>query len=549
MTYRPGRAYLSHALIITLLLSAAPLAAEEQYWVYTVRPGDTIWDLTQRHTTSVLHWKRIQHLNNIPDGPDRSVPPGTRLRFPISLLKHQPASAEITSVQGEVSLLRNGAREAIAVTDGVTLHSGDRLRTGAASNLVIRFADGSELLVAADSDVLMDSLSAYGDTGMVDTRIRLQGGSVDTQVQPARGPGSRYEIITPAAIAAVRGTDFRVSAEADAAVSRNEVLEGKLKVSGGGAAQLVPGGFGLRSEAGVAPASPRPLLPAPQLDADNAVQQRLPLSFSWSGIEAAHGYRFQIAPDGNFRRLLADERTPGTRAFWKDLPDGDYVLRVRGIDAVGLEGLNAIQPFTLNARPEPPLPIGLINAAVVHEAQPTFSWSQPQDAQSYRLQLAQDAQFATPLVDIDGLRDTRFVPDSALPEGTYYWRLASISNGEQGPFSDAQEFSYRALPDSPALQAPGVSDEELAFRWASAGDGLRYHCQFARDADFTDVLHEQTTADTGLSLPRPPAQRYYFRVRAIDADGYASPFGTTQQIDVPPGSYWPLLIPLLILLV
>ena len=38
----------------------------------------------------------------------------------------------------------------------------------------------------------------------------------------------------------------------------------------------------------------------------------------------------------------------GPAAKWADLPDGRYVLRVRAIDAGGLEGVNAERAFTLN---------------------------------------------------------------------------------------------------------------------------------------------------------------------------------------------------------
>ena len=187
-----GPAVLRHGLAILLLLSAA-VRAETAYWVYTVRPGDTIWDLTARHCTSVLHWKRIQRLNNIPDGPDRQIPPGTRLRFPVDILKHQPTAASVLKWQGTVELRRADGSSA-AVADNTPLYSGDSLTTGANSSLTIRFADGSELLVTSGSQVDMDSLSAYGDTGMVDTRIRLKGGQVDSRVQPGTGPGSRYQI-------------------------------------------------------------------------------------------------------------------------------------------------------------------------------------------------------------------------------------------------------------------------------------------------------------------------------------------------------------------
>lgn len=536
-------------LMLGGVLYPLALLAEEPYWVYTVRPGDTIWDLAERHTTSVLNWKRLQQLNRLPDEPALLMRSGRKLRFPLSILKHQPASAQIVQIQGQASLVRAADNSRHPVTPGMQLHSGDQVQTAADSNLLIRFADGSELLVSANSDLRMDSLSAYGTTGMVDTRIRLQGGQVDTQVQPNRGPGSRYEIITPAAVAAVRGTNFRVSSEHDQPVTRSEVLEGKVGVSGAGATQLVPAGFGLVAKAGTPPEKPRPLLPAPDLATVETLQQRLPLNFAWAETPKASAYRFQIAADAGFKSLLADGTTPTHRAFWKDLPDGDYVLRVRAIDADGLEGLNATQAFRVDARPEPPLLIGLVEGIVVRDATPEFGWSTAPDAQGYHLQVARDTRFTELLIDEAALQVNRYTPATPLEAGRYYWRMASIdAAGEQGPYSDAQGFEYKAIPDAPALEAPAISADELAFRWTSAGAGLRYHFQLAEDEFFREIVLERNVDEPQLVTRRPASRRYYFRVRAIDDSGYAGPFGGTQQIDVPPGSYWPLAVPLLMLL-
>ncbi len=540
------------AWIMILALGAMMYGAmshgEESYWTYTVRPGDNIWNLSERYTTSVLHWKKLQRLNQIPDGPDRRIKPGTRLRFPLSILKHQPASASIERLHGQAKLIRSDGSEQVA-TIGMNLQSGDRISTQAQSNLLIRFADGSELLVAAESDVTMDSLSAFGETGMVDTRIRLQGGQVDTQVKPQRGPGSRYEIITPAAVAAVRGTDFRVSVETGEAIARSEVLEGKVGVKGGSAERLVPAGFGLVAKAGEAPPPPRKLLPAPDLSDVEALQQRLPLSFQWQASPDAKGYRFQISPDAGFKQLLADDTTPTHRAFWKDLPDGEYQLRVRAIDDSGLEGFNAIQAFVVDARPEPPTLIGLVDGKMIRDAQPEFAWSTPVDAKRYRFQLAADAKFEQMLVDNGDLEGSRFVPASPLKPGVYHWRLATVdAAGEQGPFSDVQSFEYKAIPDSPQIEAPAVDKNAMTFRWKSAGEGLKYQFQLAEDEHFSTLLLDQTVNEPGVQISRPPSRRYYFRVRAIDETGYAGPFGTTQQIEVPPGSYWPLAVPLIFLL-
>lgn len=526
-----------------LLLWSGTLIAEEAYWIYTVRPGDNIWNLTAQHCTSVLHWKRIQRLNNIPDGPDRTIPPGTRLRFPLDILKRQPVPAIVVKLQGTVKLQRaDGSEDTVA--ESSRLYSGDRLSTGENSSLTVRFADGSELLVTAGSEVHMDSLSAYGDNGMVDTRIRLQGGQVDSRVRPAKaGPDSRYRIITPAAVAAVRGTEYRVAAERDQPVARSEVLEGTVGVSGGGRTQAVPAGYGVVARAGAAPGPPKPLLPPPDLSQLQTPLDRLPLQFEWPALEGATGYRFQVADTAAFDRLLADGTTPARRAFWADLPDGEYYLRVRGVDTDGLEGLNAQRRFVVDARPEPPVPVGLVDQAVVRTAQPEFGWSSPEGISRYRLQIARDDSFSTLRYDQDDYSGQRFTPPQPLQEGHWSWRIASIDpGGEQGPYSDPQRFEYKAIPASPEVEAPAISKDQLVFQWRSAGEDLHYQFQFASDPDFDNVLLDRTVTEPRIEIDRPLPDNYYFRVRAIDATGYAGPYSTTQRIEVP-SSVWSLVIP------
>ena len=74
------------------------LAAEEEYWEYTFRPGDSIWKIAEKYTTSVNNWVEIQELNKIRQGPDRRIPPGTRIIIPVSMLKQQPVPAVVIAV-------------------------------------------------------------------------------------------------------------------------------------------------------------------------------------------------------------------------------------------------------------------------------------------------------------------------------------------------------------------------------------------------------------------------------------------------------------------
>ena len=75
--------------------------------------------------------------------------------------------------------------------------------------------------------VAFDHLSSYGKTGMVDTRIRVIQGKVETNAQKNKGPGSRLDISTPSAISSVRGTVYRVSNTGEN-ISTVEVIEGSV---------------------------------------------------------------------------------------------------------------------------------------------------------------------------------------------------------------------------------------------------------------------------------------------------------------------------------
>lgn len=534
---------------LALALLANPLWAQEQYWVYTVRPGDSIWNLTEKYCTDVRYWRRIQLLNNV--SLDRQIPPGTKLRFPMSILKHEPAVALVTQITGTAQLVRAGSDSATPLPVKAVLRTGDQVIVGPESNANIRFADGSYLLILSDSEVVMDTLSAWGTTGMVDTRIRLKGGRVDTHSEPARGPGSRYQIITPAAVAAVRGTDFRVAAEQHAPVSRNEVLEGEVGVGDSARTQLVPAGFGLVTETGKEQEPPRALLPAPELSGNGRLQQRLPLRISWPPVADARGYRVQIAPDRDFQALIGDRRVEGEQTDFADLPDGRYAVRVRAIDEVGLEGLNAVHEFELAARPFAPELLDPEQDVVLNDALPRFSWSKVNGASAYRFQLATDGGFDAIVAETVSTENALTLKRPLQP-GSYRWRIASITvDNRQGPFREPGRFAYRALPQTPKISEPVIDESRLIFQWQPVAHGNDYQIQLARDPQFHELLLDRRVQETRLELERPPSRRYYYRIRAWSTDGDGGEFSPTGAVDVPPLSYWPLLLlalPLLLLL-
>ena len=320
-----------------------PVVAAEEYWEYTFRPGDSLWKIAEKYTTSRNNWGEILRINSIEDAKDRTILPGTRILIPISMLKLQPAPALVVAVRGAAYVVR-GDGEQLPLSVGTELFSGDRVVTGDRQSLRMQFADRSELQVLPNSEVVLDKLSQFEQTGMVDTRIRLNSGRIDTQVEEQK-PEDRYEITTPAAITAVRGTNFRLSSD-DSQISRTEVTGGLVAVSAGSEEKDIQDGFGIVAEQGKSLPEPVKLLPAPEIS-DNLSADQSKLDVTWTKLAGAKFYRYQVASDEKFDQVSVDGSTEDSDIRLDELSPGEYYLRVRGVDQYKLEGLDSIKSFVI----------------------------------------------------------------------------------------------------------------------------------------------------------------------------------------------------------
>ncbi len=547
---------------LAFLLFAAPVAAESAdpspEWRYTLRPGDTLIGVSARYLARPADWPRVQRYNRIAN-PYRLVP-GSALRIPLAWLRHAPAPATVVAVTGQVRLrLPDGAERALQTGD--RLAAGASLSSAANSSAMLRFADDSVVVLQPGARMTLDTVSVYAGGGMVDTRLRLQQGRLDVGANPRRTPGSRLQVITPSAVAAVRGTRFRVAAEPR--VTREETLQGEVGLAAAGQRVAVMAGQGSLAEAGRPPRPPTALLPAPDVSALPLRVETLPLRFTLPALPGAVSWLGQIASraghspgageagestaaEGQFGPLLLEQAGAAPRLSFADLPDGRYVLRVRAADALGLQGRDAVHAFELDARPFAPLPSA--PGARVRSAQPALQWSAVVGADAYRVELAHDAAFGEMLL-AERTTATRLTPPAELAPGAYHWRVASIEADEQGPFSPPQRFIYDPLPGAPELgqAAPAFAHNSLKLALPPPPAGLRYELVLARDAERTRVVWQGGSADGQLhASPLDPAT-YYLAARLVEADGTAGPYAT-RVIEAPPRFRWEALLLLLPLL-
>ncbi|MFK7730631.1 MAG: FecR domain-containing protein [Pseudomonadales bacterium] len=446
---------------IALLMMPTLSVAED--WLHTVRPGDSFWTICAELVEEPLCWQKLPAHNPQVTDP-RQLPPGSQVKIPVEWLKAPPVPAAVEFVRGEAFLerrsgerkrpqpggeLRTGENYLSArnpklnrtpLTAGEQLYMGDRIITSDGS-VLLRFADDSSFLVRANSELVLERLSAHGQTGMIDTHMRLNRGSGRAKVNSRNGK-SRYRISTPAAIAAARGTEFSISADGSVngvgGILRNEVLEGIVEVSAAGGSQAVGAGFGTVAEQGKAPLPPVKLLAAPELNITENIE--LPFTLGWSAIENAEKYLVDVYSGQSTEQLLRSTDTEQQQVHFADLPTGAYTFVVRAVDAIGLKGLPAQQ--SVQATVALATPNLTAENILVDGTQVSISWPAIENAKSYKLQISRDKSFTDVVEEISVESNSTIL---SLPEGQqYYARTQAIYPAYgSGEFSNVQGFSSK----------------------------------------------------------------------------------------------------------
>lgn len=439
---------------LTAALALAGVQAQPQTeWSQRVEIGDTLIGISKRFLREPLQWRDLQKHNAVRNAD--LISRGSTIRIPLQWMRGEPTTAAVVHVQGDATVQPAGSAEASLGRAGDALTMGSRLRTGADSALTLRFVDGSQAVVTPQTDVTLERMLTYPATGgFSSTRLNLQRGAVESQVEPAREVQRSYEITTPVVTLGVRGTQFRAAAAAGGS-SRLEVVQGQVQADGSRRA-TVQAGQGVVAQADGRLGEVETLLPAPSLGAGPQLDASGSATMQWTGLPGAAGYRVQLYGPAEGDALLRDSQTSTASVLWRRLAPGAYRVRVRGIAGSGLEGQNADTPIQLAAYvPPPPAgpppPIYALPEAgqrLVAEAA-ALSWYGTGAGQRFRVQVARDASFGALLHDEISATPSLYVlvqTHVKLPAGQYHWRVATLGpQGEQGPFGPSRVFDLTPL--------------------------------------------------------------------------------------------------------
>ena len=160
---------------------------------------------------------------------------------------------------------------------------------------------------------------------------------------------------------------------------------------------------------------------------------------------------------------------------------------------------------------------------------PAFAWNGVAGAARYQFQLAADPNFNSPLFNIS-TRNTRATPEKTVPNGTYYWRVASIDSGGSVSNWSAVMSIEKNWAETPTLSTPAdgamisFPADPLVLRWNPVPGAAKYRVFLARDealaslvtsnGDPWEVQATNLAANVLLS-----SNTYYWAITPLDAQG------------------------------
>jgi hypothetical protein len=276
-------------------------------------------------------------------------------------------------------------------------------------------------------------------------------------------------------------------------------------------------------------------VPAPQLIplAPDPTNNDRP-TFTWSTVVGATRYHIQIDDDPAFGSPVVNNDTLTTASYTPTtgLTEGLFQWRVRSIDAQRCPGpFSLADTFEIDRTPPAAPSLIPMQPARTRNTRPEFAWNAVAGASSYRLQVANNPTFTPMRLNLT-LTDASYTPNTDLPEGSIYWRVASRdAAGNLSQFCPSDRFEIDvAPPPSISGLATNSDGEKIFLTWgALAGPPEDFdHFNVYRTTMPFSNLSGMSPLDSSLRNSPTTAftdttaisgEAYYYAVTAVDTAG------------------------------
>ena len=276
-------------------------------------------------------------------------------------------------------------------------------------------------------------------------------------------------------------------------------------------------------------------LSAPTVTGGNDAQGRPTLK--WNAVTGAAKYEVYRArsKDGDYIKYSTVTGTSYTNTSY--IENGNtYYYKVRALDANGTAGAwSSIVSVTYRAASTGTLSAPTVTGGNDAQGRPTLKWNAVTGAAKYEVYRARSLN--GDYIKYSTVTGTSYTNTSYIENGnTYYYKVRALdASGTAGAWSSIVSVTYRAASTG-TLSAPTVtggndSQGRPTLKWNAVTGAAKYEVYRARSKDGTYTKYSTTTgtAYTNSSYLTSGAT-YYYKVRALDANGNAGPYSAVVSV-------------------
>ena len=268
-------------------------------------------------------------------------------------------------------------------------------------------------------------------------------------------------------------------------------------------------------------------LPAPTVTGGNDAQGRPTLT--WKAVTGAAKYEVYRArsKDGDYIKYSTVTGTSYTNTSY--IENGNtYYYKVRALDANGTAGAwSSIVSVTYKQT----LPAPTVTGGKDSQGRPTLKWNAVSGAAKYEVYRARskDGDY----IKYSTVTGTSYTNTSYIENGnTYYYKVRALdANGTAGAWSSIVSVTYKQTLSAPTVTGGNDAQGRPTLKWNAVSGAAKYEVyrSYSCDGSYTKYSTTTGTAYTNSSYLTSGAT-YYYKVRALDANGNAGPYSAVVSV-------------------
>ena len=266
-------------------------------------------------------------------------------------------------------------------------------------------------------------------------------------------------------------------------------------------------------------------LPAPTVTGGNDSQGRPTLK--WNAVTGAAKYEVYRARSRSGEYIKYSTVTGTSYTNTSYIENGNtYYYKVRALDANGAAGAwSSIVSVTYRAASTGTLSAPTVTGGNDSQGRPTLTWKAVTGAAKYEVYRARSR--SGEYIKYSTVTGTSYTNTSYIEDGnTYYYKVRALkSDGTAGAWSSIVSVTYKQTLPAPTVTGGNDAQGRPTLKWNTVTGAAKYEVYRARsmNGDYIKYSTVTGTSYTNISYIEN-GNTYYYKVRALDANGTAGPW-------------------------